>query len=287
MLETLTATLFSQASTQIIYHYTNLSGLLGISETKTLWASDIRCMNDAAELHYFAALIKQVSRNRLRQNRDEERLLKSFIEWIEGRITVGRLLFASSFHEDGNLLSQWRGYSSVGQGVSIGFSAKALQQQAQAQHFLLGQCIYDESLQLRLIKEILDFIVSSSTHAPSLNNDDEQLNAFFTALERDLFRIAALFKHPSFQEEKEWRIVSDLEDDVNQPCTTPIAFRQGHTMLVPYLTLSLNELAFHHLFLGPTPNAQTSLNTLQMFLKEKQMQPSHGVEYCNIPYRLQ
>src|SRR5436309_1012432 len=37
---------------EIIYHYTNLEALHGIVTGGTLWASDVRLMNDRAELTY-------------------------------------------------------------------------------------------------------------------------------------------------------------------------------------------------------------------------------------------
>ena len=34
---------------ELIYHYTDLNGLLGILESKELWATDVRYLNDASE----------------------------------------------------------------------------------------------------------------------------------------------------------------------------------------------------------------------------------------------
>ena len=281
MLEDITASLFSQASHEIIYHYTNLSGLLGITDTKTLWASDIRCMNDAAELLHFATLIKQAIRKRLRTTTAHEPIMKAFMRWFDERLANGALLFACSFHEDGNLLSQWRGYSSVGQGVSIGFDALRIQRVASDQQFFLGRCIYDSQHQEALIEMILEAILAHAIHS---KEDDGAYRALFATFERNLFRMAALFKHPSFQEEKEWRIMSDVFGESHHK---QIEFRVGRTMLVPYTALHLDAIGFEHIFVGPTPNSETSLNTLNMYLNEKEMQPKQAISYCNIPYRVQ
>ena len=40
-----------------LYHYTSLEGLRGIVDSRTLWATDIRYLNDAQELHHFGQLV--------------------------------------------------------------------------------------------------------------------------------------------------------------------------------------------------------------------------------------
>src|SRR4051812_12666525 len=44
-------------SIPLLYHYSTLDGLLGITDRNALWASDVRYMNDASELTYAADLI--------------------------------------------------------------------------------------------------------------------------------------------------------------------------------------------------------------------------------------
>jgi hypothetical protein len=42
-----------------LYHYTDARGLLGILESRKLWASDVRLLNDARELDYAADLVRR------------------------------------------------------------------------------------------------------------------------------------------------------------------------------------------------------------------------------------
>ena len=37
---------------KILYHYTSLEGLLGIIESKSIWATNVLYLNDASELNY-------------------------------------------------------------------------------------------------------------------------------------------------------------------------------------------------------------------------------------------
>jgi hypothetical protein len=109
----------------------------------------------------------------------------------------------------------------------------------------------------------------------------------FRNVESDLLRIAAIMKHPSFEEEAEWRVVSPIVTDFKDPS---VHFRVGAHMLVPYFKFSLvapkqERPKFQHLFLGPTPNSSSSLNSLRMYLAKNGVSPVRGITYCQIPYR--
>jgi hypothetical protein len=55
----ITRALSPRAPRETLYHYTSLSGLLGIIDGSELRASDIRYMNDSAELRHMLDLINQ------------------------------------------------------------------------------------------------------------------------------------------------------------------------------------------------------------------------------------
>jgi hypothetical protein len=91
-----------------LFHYTSLAGLLGILETGELWASELRSLNDVAELTLGFDLITDEVRRRLGEAPDI--VAEQLLGWIEERSRFGPMLFAAAFTENGNLLSQWRGY---------------------------------------------------------------------------------------------------------------------------------------------------------------------------------
>jgi hypothetical protein len=288
---TLTEALFSDIPKGLLYHYTTLNGLLGIVRSNTLWASDIRYMNDSAELKHSADLIRVEVQKRITRGRGKVGLLGQFTDWISHRITNGHMLFGASFRSDGNLLSQWRGYSSNGKGVSLGFSADYILQCAQKQQFQIGKCIYEPAVQRKLIGQVIDAIESHVEKHISGSTSRQQLAAIYQSvfenIEIDLLRIAAILKHPSFREEKEWRIVSPVITDCKD---SPVLFREANAMLVPYMEFCLQvetgyPLQLDHLYLGPTSNINISMNSLKMFLEQNGIAPSFGIDYCRIPYR--
>jgi hypothetical protein len=289
-IEDLTRELYADIPQGTLYHYTTFSGLLGIVKCRALWASDIRYMNDSAEMRHTADLIAAEVRDRIDSGHPNPVLLSQFVDWVTHRITSGHMLFGASFRSHGNLLSQWRGYSVPGKGVSLGFCPEYIRGCAAKQQCMIGKCIYEPARQRLLIRKVVD---AMETLAEGRGGGEKpaaersaNYRAAFTAMETDLLRIAAILKHPSFREEKEWRIVSPV---VANTAEAPILFREGHAMLVPYIEfdISLDDkpLAMDHLFLGPTANINISMNSLKMFLEQNGIVPERGIDYCQIPFR--
>ena len=292
MIRDITKNLYSDIPKETLYHYTTFAGLVGIVNSQVLWASDIRYMNDSAELKHSADLIRMEITQRITAGHAKPNLLNQFLEWVTHRITNGHMLFATSFRSNGNLLSQWRGYSKLGKGVSLGFNPSYILKCANEQSFQIGKCIYNSADQHRLIKQVVDS-VEALAQAHCINSDvsENQIpKAYYDVFERiesDLLRIAAILKHPSFQEEEEWRIVSPALTDY---VISPVLFREGTSMLVPYVEFKLLQakdkpIALEHIFLGPTPNINISMNSLTMFLAKNGVNPKKGITYCEIPYR--
>ena len=61
------------------------------------------------------------------------------------------------------LLSQWRGYSVPGKGVSLGFCPESILSCAEQQQFMIGKCIYEPARQRLLIRKVVDAVVASAS----------------------------------------------------------------------------------------------------------------------------
>ena len=292
MISDITAALYAETPQERLYHYTSFSGLLGIVGIRALWASDIRYMNDSAELKHTADLLRTEISRRLGAGHGRHHLFDQFLDWFTYRITNGHMLFAASFRANGNLLSQWRGYSRLGKGVSLGFDPDYILNFACQQSFQIGRCIYSSEQQQRLIGQVIDAVERlAEEHELAREDSPAERNgayqAVFQLIESDLLRIAAILKHPSFREEEEWRIVSPVITDY---MSAPVLFREGNSMLVPFIEFNLSSgknvpITIEHLFLGPTPNITISMNSLTMFLAKNGIRPEQGISYCQIPFR--
>lgn len=119
MIENITRKLFADRLREKLYHYTSFRGLLGIFDSRVLWASDVRYLNDSAEMKHSADLIRDDVTRRLAEGHSNPKLLNQFLEWVSCRITNGHILFGASFRSNGNLLSQWRSYSALGKAGAV------------------------------------------------------------------------------------------------------------------------------------------------------------------------
>ena len=164
-------------------------------------------------------------------------------------------IFATSFSEHGDLLSQWRAYTTDYGGYSIGFSYEKLQAALKKQGFKIAPCVYSKRKQERLIDELLKKTrqfnqehgrsgwggMGSSATEPNMN---------------EFVFIASLMKHPSFAQEGEWRIISEVRDYNEQA----VDFREDKSTLVPYFKFKLSESAttfpLSRIIIGPTPHRE-------------------------------
>lgn len=286
MISDIATRLYAEVPRETLYHYTTFKGLLGIVQSRSLWASDVRYMNDSAELKHTADLIGREVGQRIAAGHARPLLLNRFLDWVKHRITNGHMLFGASFRANGNLLSQWRGYAGAGKGVSLGFDPDYVLRCAGQRGFRIGRCIYDPQDQRRLIAQVVDTV-------EQLAGDDEPdeggSRQAFQRIESDLLRIAAVLKHPSFQEEEEWRLVSPVITDYLEAA---VLFREGTSMLVPYVAFQFlpdgeRPLVLDHVYLGPTAHDNIAMNSLKLFLDKQGASPTRGISYCQIPYRQQ
>lgn len=64
--------------------------------------------------------------------------------------------------------------------------------------------------------------------------------------------LASYFKHPSFSEEKEWRLIVKLDYAPDED----IKFREGKTYLIQYIELPFDFSFLSSIVIGPTSNKE-------------------------------
>ncbi len=109
---------------QTLYHYTSQQGLIGIVSADELWATDIRYLNDSSEFTYAVQLAYKALRE---WKHTDLAYYQAFRKLAEERLREsGSSILVASLSEEGDLLSQWRGYCSPGPGFAIGFNGRYL-----------------------------------------------------------------------------------------------------------------------------------------------------------------
>lgn len=274
-----------------LYHYTGVGSLLKIVESKKLFASHAYYLNDAEEITHAASVLGQA----LVDYQDcgdleEKQLLGQFDNWLKTVRQQSYGIFVFSLSEHMSLLSQWRSYTPHGKGVSLGFSQKFLNAILQESGFRLAKCIYDLDEQRELAVALVDkMFVSFRNKRDSLDlSGEHQPTRYYKFIEEfrgNLLQVFAIMKHSSFQEEREWRLISKYYPSFKG---AHLKFREGASMLMPYVEIKfpadmLGQPVFDKVVLGPTQDPNLSMEALGSYLTNQDV----CTRTCNsgIPYR--
>ena len=126
---------------KVLYHYSGNVKCFSILGNRNIRLSDIRKSNDKAEMQIFYPTIFEAVEEEYRKepfdfeyenNKNAEAvsiLLKSIKHVVDDSFEKGKLTsYVLCLSEEGDLLSQWRGYANDGKGCSIGFNMEKLQE---------------------------------------------------------------------------------------------------------------------------------------------------------------
>jgi hypothetical protein len=280
---------FEQQATIPLYHYTGVGALLGMASTESLWASSISYMNDSTEIVHACETVGNVLRTRLAfgQENEETNFLSQFQNWTNSCKNTAHTIFIFSLSEMPSLLSQWRSYTPHGKGVSLGFSSDKINFIMQASNLKLARCIYDRDEQEEVISALIEkLLISFRQQLPTMDvcrsQSSQSYYGFIQQYTNEIFQVLSIIKHGAFKEEREWRLVSPHYPRYTDP---QIKFREGASMLVPYMELPLgnNKPYFEKVILGPSSHQNLSMSGLSMFLTNKGL--CQQVSNCVIPYR--
>lgn len=279
-----------------LYHYTGIGSLLGISKSNSLWASSVYYLNDGEEIIY--AQKKLISLVEKRINTASERLKEFFIEligWLKAFTGGAFNLFVFSMSEERSLLSQWRSYTPHGKGVSIEFTPDIIEKIKKKNDLQLTRVRYEQDEQIQILEMLLDGITKKFDSQKDIADSYKKSNkknyqGYLEKFRGDVITVFSTIKNPAFKEEKEWRLISKYYASYMTP---KIKYREGGSMLVPYMEFELERfydnpknshpVFFKSVCLGPTVRAEMSINALSQFLSNQKI--AHETINSKIPYR--
>lgn len=266
----------SEVPTKTLYHYTSPAGLIGIIESKSLWASGIHYLNDIAEYTHASSVVKHVVDRNLERERDPSavdlyRLILRGVPFYSGE-----MVFVGSLSEAGDKLSQWRAYCPTG-GFSIGFDPKLIQLQAERQQFQLVKCEYDVERQRAICNALVAQGCSAARECermPEVNpklrttsKESLQTLGLWHRFVEPLMRIGPALKNPSFEEEHEWRVIRGPFDEPDHS----VRFRAGKYTVIPYREFALadgdDQLDLEEIIVGPNPDPEQAIESVEYLLK--------------------
>lgn len=258
---------------EVLYHYTTQQGLLGILSTRELWAGKIHFLNDSAEYKLGLRIAGSYLEQRSREAVDSQERERIEVLREELRIVRSVNVFVFSLTEEGDLLSQWRAYGGTG-GFSIGFDSEKLTNSLADVPFRLRPCLYAAEEQERAIGALVDKVMKSEFSTERGRPHPTKPRTFIALRPGRVFgealaELAPVLKDKSFEEEKEWRLISTPVSVRNER----VAFRQGQSFLIPYFRIPLSGEAegnpIMRIVVGPTAEAELAKEAVRMLIASK------------------
>lgn len=235
-----------------LYHYCRTSIFHKIFDEKRIRLSSLSLSNDSTEGKLIGRILENLSNKNSLSDTKKKRLLE-IIDTIEKHYDgIGFCL-----SEDGDLLSQWRGYADDGKGVSIGFSKEFLENISDNKKINLKKVSYSKEAQKNLVEptfnealkimnakefSIVEYRTLLDTRSEKEFETDLKLKSKnrLELIGQVLTFLPNLYtvKHSAFKEEMEWRLLSllGLEDDDDG---IQYSYKEG--CIVPYKDLTLPE----------------------------------------------
>ena len=237
---------------EVIYHYTNAQGLLGIVSSGAIWASDIGFLNDSQEVSFAQGQLQKEIEALQPGPSSDPKYLQSFE--THRNAVLGHLrrrdfsTYVSCFCENGNVLSQWRAYA-TDHGYAIGMKSSYVETALNSLSGYFGSLApatygIDGGAVKRAAAGVPGMTMSIYNH-PGMYADPGV---------RTLVSVLATMKHPDFAEEREWRVVVTQRYSLGPKMAEPVKFRASSVAIVPFIEIPIVVDAIDSVRVGPGNN---------------------------------
>ncbi|MDE6388863.1 MAG: DUF2971 domain-containing protein [Lachnospiraceae bacterium] len=251
----------------MLYHYTDFAAFDGIIRCGELRLNNILNMNDASEMTLFINGICKAVIEKLRMDKDTEKLRNAqnfFIEQME--LEFNYSAYAACFSRYRDDAAQWERYGHLGQGVCIAFH-EALLKKMVGGVVSLQEVYYQADMREHHLVDEFYHIFKEDGQTP------ENLSKLQNLMS-DAWVESAAFKHPSFAHEREFRLV--VSPFISNDFAVEPKYHIARGRIKKYYPLDLNrmcgKLNLHmsdlvgEIIIGPT--SSQSLPILQDYLED-------------------
>ena len=143
------------------------------------------------------------------------------------------------------------------------------------------KCVYGNEEKEIKLKSLLNRYWTNYIEA----TEKEEKKLVVDNLTKEIMLLASYFKHSSFEEEKEHRIVILLE----YASDNDLKFREGQFSIIPYIELPAPSSAINKIYIGPTNHQVLAERALASFLEKCFGIPSFiggpRIDFSKTPYR--
>ena len=276
----------------LIYHYTDDSGLWGILSSGKFWITSVFNLNDPSEITHGVSMACNVFKYLASQLTPFE---KTFVEKFtsltrHGLRDVSKFYALSfSFHYDD--LAQWRSYANDGRGFALGLNKKKVEECISA---IKGQIIggfpieYNTKKLQQLNVQLFNQLQPALTSLSKLNLPQTLLRHVLVGMSARLairvIEASTRFKHEGYKSESEFRVL----EVVALNSTQPPKHRRRETEVVYYTELDWKNLmpdVIETITIGPGADKEKAAHYIEDCLKIYPTSSPVLIQYSHIPYR--
>lgn len=261
----------------IVYHYCSIDTFYAICTKKTIRLSDIAKSNDSMEIMWITQYIKDIFVKTFDSEKAEyfkknypinvfEELIDRYLTDFFDEKNPIYSYYVCCFSENGDTLSQWRGYADDAKGVAIGFDGNLLlsigaiakDDPISTPALYFNKVEYSERVHKQKVKDAAEQLIkdlkpiAKNFNIDSIDDIRRQSMKPFNRCFLNLFNKAIFIKNPFFKEEKEYRICHQLDIRNNEPEVEKIllnggvsfekfSFQNRRGKLVSYLDLNFSK----------------------------------------------
>jgi hypothetical protein len=262
----------------VLYHYTDASGLLRILDSKVLFASDVDYMNDPLEIAFGAACARRTLDSMIELLPEVERRYTTeyghpltrfeVLDQLRSMCTPNEdgefphvPCYVTSFCSQGDLLSQWRVYADGGGGFSLGFDRSRLAAEPPAfadwETYLLAPVRYGavgESWIAGTVEALVEAELRSRATAENVSY------AIWTVA-----AMCAQVKQEGYAAEEEWRRVAIPHYSASDE-DPYIDFRVSSGAVISYAPIAFPPEALVSVTVGPSAHHRRAMDTVKRAL---------------------
>jgi hypothetical protein len=267
----------------VLFHYTTSSGLQGILDSKKLWMTSIRFLNDSSEFNYFFdKILENFESKKTSLSPDTLARAKYLLDHIKTS-NIPTNVFTTSFSSIGDSLSQWRGYAES-QGFSIMFDftelCETLDKNSADYPIKMIKVDYCKGNAENEAERLVNELIESA-------KETQQIDSAFGMIVEEICYYSCKFKDENFSSEDEWRLVS-IGGFLHK--SNPVRLRDRNGELTPYIEISLTKdeiSTIKEIKVGPGRNKEIKnlqKDALQLF-KSSNKSYNFEVTTSDIPFR--
>lgn len=275
-----------------LHHYTTNHGLIGIVNSQGFFASPSFSLNDPKEMNHGLEMIEQtcIELSFNLQASDLERKIAKAV--LESEIIKAKryphwypTVILISFSESKDNLSQWRSYADDGNGFVVTIDPAAIDFNTQTFASVNGswafyKCEYDPQKQKSIILDYLKVIAKEMPYLDEHTAEDIGQNILIV-----LWELVSVFKHQSYEDEKEWRVRTSIPPS-NRNLELDY-YASGKTIKASKLLSIANRNVIRSITMGPRNNPESAELGIQVLLAKSNLNNKNTIQtfMSTAPYR--